>query len=97
MSSVSRIDTIGVVLTSSPRLGRGLVTSLLADGVRLALVLGHAGVNLLDDIRADRAQEHSRDGVGVAGGSAIGADDGDGRTGGHCIEIKVGIYESVEG
>lgn len=31
--------------TSSPGLGRGLVAGLLAHGVRLALVLGHAGVD----------------------------------------------------
>ena len=34
-----------VVLTSSPRLSRGLVTSLLSDGVWLTLVLGHSGVD----------------------------------------------------
>lgn len=34
-----------VVLTSSPRLCRGLVTSLLSDGVWLTLVLGHSGVD----------------------------------------------------
>lgn len=72
-------------LTSSPRLGRGLVTGLLADGVRLPLVLGHAGVHLLDDIRADRAQEHAGDGVRGTGGRAIGADDRDSRSGSHFV------------
>ncbi len=33
------------VLTSSPGLGRGLVTSLLSDSVWLTLVLGHSGVD----------------------------------------------------
>ena len=73
-------------LTSSPGLSRGLVASLLADGVRLTLVLGHALVNLLDDIRADGAQEHLGDGVSRAGGRAIGAQDGDGRSGGHFVQ-----------
>jgi len=70
--------------TSSPRLGRGLVTSLLANSIRLALVLGHASVNLLHDIRSDRAGEDSGDGVGSSRGSTIFADDRDGRSGSHC-------------
>lgn len=43
-SSLSNMYKI-VVLTSSPRLSRGLVTSLLSDGVWLTLVLGHSGVD----------------------------------------------------
>lgn len=74
----------GYSLTSSPRLGRGLVTGLLADGVRLPLVLGHSGVNLPDDIRSDGALEHGREGVRGTGGRAIGTDDRDGRSGSHC-------------
>lgn len=62
------------------------MTGLLADGVGLALVLGQALVNLLDDIGTDRAQEDSRQGVGVAGGLAILADDGDGRSRSHCVD-----------
>lgn len=76
--------TEGPKLTSSPRLSRGLVTSLLADSVRLTLVLVHASVNMLNDIRSDRAGEDGRDGVGGAGGSAIFADDRDGRSRSHC-------------
>jgi hypothetical protein len=38
--------------TSSPRFGRSLFASLLAHGVRLTFVLGHAGVHGLDDITA---------------------------------------------
>ena len=60
------------------------MTGLLAHGVGLALVLGHAGVNLLHDIRADRAGEDSRDGVGGPRGSTIFADDCDGRSRSHC-------------
>lgn len=75
---------IRVSLTSSPGLSRGLVTGLLAHGVRLALVLGHALVNLLDDVRSDRAGEDGGDGVGSPRGSTIFADDGDGRSRSHC-------------
>ena len=60
------------------------MTSLLAHGVRLTLVLGHASVNLLHDIRADRGAEDSRDGVGRARGLTIFADDRDGRSRSHC-------------
>ncbi len=74
-------------LTSSPRLGRGLVTGLLADGVRLALVLGDTGVNLVDDIRANRGSEHLGEGDSVAGGRAIGADDGDRRSRSHFVRL----------
>lgn len=72
-------------LTSAPRLGRGLVAGLLADGVRLPLVLGHAGVDVLDDIRADRGAEDLGEDLSGAGGLAIGADNGDGRSGGHLV------------
>lgn len=71
-------------LTSSPRLSRGLVTGLLAHCVRLALVLGHAGVNLLHDIRSDRAGEDGGNGVGRARGLTIFADDRNGRSRSHC-------------
>lgn len=60
------------------------MTSLLADGIRLALVLGHASVNLLHDIRSDRAGEDGRNGVGSSRGSTILSDDRNGRSGGHC-------------
>ena len=65
------------------------MAGLLADRVRLALVLGHAGVNLLDNVGADGAQEHRRDGVGGVAGLAIGAVDGDGRSRGHCVGMGV--------
>lgn len=60
------------------------MTSLLAHSIRLALVLGHASVNLLHDIRSDRAGEDGRDGVGSSRGSTIFADDRDGRSRSHC-------------
>jgi hypothetical protein len=45
------------VHTSTPRLSRGLVTSLLAHGIWLTLVLRNSGVDGLDDIRSDRSSE----------------------------------------
>lgn len=75
-------------LTSAPRLSRGLVTSLLADGVRLPLVLGHAGVDVLDDIRADGGAEDLGEDLSGAGGLAIGADDGNCGTGGHLVRVS---------
>lgn len=60
------------------------MTGLLAHGVGLALVLGHALVNVLDDIGTDGCGEDGGDGVGGLGGLAIGTQDRDGRTGGHC-------------
>lgn len=71
------------VLTSSPGLGRGLVTGLLAHGIGLALVLGDSLVHLLDDIRTDGSSEDGREGVGGLSGLAIGTQDRDGRTGCH--------------
>ena len=85
-------------LTSSPRLGGSLMTGLLANGIRLPLVLGHSGVNLLDDIRADGAQEYGRVRVRRTGGSAIGADDRDGRSGSHFFPRVVNWnYELTSG
>ena len=45
------------VLTGTPGLSRGLVTSLLAHCIRLTLVLGHSGVDSLDDIGSDGRKE----------------------------------------
>jgi hypothetical protein len=70
--------------TSSPRLGRGLVTGLLAHSIRLSLVLSDTGVNLLDNVRSDRAGEDGGNGVGSSSGSTIFADDRDGRSRSHC-------------
>jgi hypothetical protein len=69
--------------TGSPRLGRGLVTSLLGaagcqscirwlwklidvHGIRLALVLVHASVDGMDNVRADGSL------CTVSGGSRVG-------------------------
>lgn len=59
------------------------MTGLLAHGVRLSLVLGHASVNLLDNVRSDRAGEDGGNGVGSSRGSTIFADDRDGRSRSH--------------
>lgn len=64
------------------------MTSLGADGVRLPLVLGHAGVHLLDNIGADRAGEDLGHGVRVAAGATALADDADGRPRGHRFGIR---------
>jgi len=45
------------VLTSTPGLSGGLVASLLAHGIRLTLVLGHSGVNGLNDIGSNGREE----------------------------------------
>jgi hypothetical protein len=46
--------------TSTPRFGRGLFTSLGRNRVRLTLVLGHVGVDKVDNIRTDRGLEDGR-------------------------------------
>jgi len=58
------------------------MTGLLAHGIWLPLVLGHAGVNLLDDIRTNRSLENARKGSSISAGSAISSVDSDGRSGG---------------
>lgn len=94
--------------TGTPGLSTGLVTSLLAHGVWLALVLGHTGVDgpalplvfppsslctyrkvlggggVLDNVRADGGLEDIWERVGVLRRSTVGANDGHGRSGGHC-------------
>ena len=54
--SVPKVKQI-CVLTSTPGLSRGLVTSLLAHCIWLTLVLGHSGVDSLDDIGSDGRKE----------------------------------------
>lgn len=84
------------VLTSSPGLGRGLVTGLLAHGIGLALVLGDSLVHLLDDIRTDGGGEDGREGVGGLSGLAIGTQDRDGRSGCHfCPRIGLLQWDNV--
>mmetsp|Transcript_2620 Transcript_2620/g.4773 ORF Transcript_2620/g.4773 Transcript_2620/m.4773 type:complete len:274 (+) Transcript_2620:357-1178(+) len=46
--------------SSSPRLGRGLHTSLLGDGVGLTRVLGHQVVNVVHDVGTDGGSHHGR-------------------------------------
>lgn len=59
------------------------MTSLLAHSIGLTLVLGDTGVNLLDNVRSDRAREDGGNGVGSSSGSTIFADDRDGRSRSH--------------
>merc|ERR1719278_1270766 len=61
--------------TSSPRLGRGLVTSRLRHAVGLTLVLGNVVVHQRDDVRPDRSSEDSWETDGGPGGSILVAVD----------------------
>lgn len=54
------------------------MTSLLTHGIWLPLILGHSGVDLLDDIRTDGGLENGGEGGRGPAGSAIGAVDADG-------------------
>ena len=57
--------------SGSPRLGGGLVTGLLGDGVGLAGVVGDLSVDEADDVGTD------------GGCHDVGEDDGGGLVGGH--------------
>jgi hypothetical protein len=46
--------------TSTPRFGRGLLTSLGRNGIRLTLVLGHVGVDKVDNVRTNGGLEDGR-------------------------------------
>lgn len=54
------------------------MTSLLTHGIRLPLILGHSGVDLLNDIRTDGGLENGGEGSRGPTGNAIGAVDADG-------------------
>lgn len=53
------------------------MTSLLTHGIWLPLVLGHSGVDLLDDIRTNGGLENSWESGRTPAGNAIGAVDAD--------------------
>lgn len=53
------------------------MTSLLTHGIWLPLVLGHSGVDLLDDIRTNGGLENGWESGRAPAGSAIGAVDAD--------------------
>lgn len=64
------------------------MAGLLAHGIWLPLVLGHASVNFLDDIRTNRSLENAWKGSSVAvsaigppAGSTISSVDSNGRSG----------------
>lgn len=59
------------------------MTGLFAHGIRLALVLGHAGMDLLDNVGSDGRGEDGGDRMGSSRRSAIFADDGDSWSRGH--------------
>jgi hypothetical protein len=58
------------------------VTSLHGDSVGLSLVLGHSGVDRLDNVGTDGGLEDGGERGGLAGLLAIGTEDRDGRSGG---------------
>lgn len=68
--------------TGTPRLGRGLVTGILSNGVSLSTVLGDRLVDLLDDVEPDGGGEDGGEGE-RARGLAGGRPDGDGGTSSH--------------
>lgn len=70
--------------TSSPRLGRSLMTGLYADGVGLSLVLCHTGMNSLNDVGTDWALEDIwkwEFGIGLP----LSGEDLDLWNAGHCV------------
>jgi hypothetical protein len=64
--STGTVDTrnTGNSTTSTPRLGGGLLTGLVRDGIGLTLVLGHVCVDKVDDIRTNRGLENGGEGNG---------------------------------
>lgn len=69
--------------TGTPGLGRGLMASLLRDGIWLAAVLGHTSVNMVNNVRSDRSLEDGGEGERLAARLAFRRNDGDGWPGGH--------------
>ncbi|KAH3673894.1 hypothetical protein OGATHE_001874 [Ogataea polymorpha] len=67
--------------TGTPGLGRGLVTSVLSDGVSLSLVLVDSGEDGVDNIWSDRSLEHGWERQRAGSGLAVEADDGNLRSG----------------
>lgn len=67
------------------------MAGFLADGIGLALVLGHAGMNVLDDVRTDWGREDLWQDLGGTSALAVGADNGNGRSGGHFIDLWSGL------
>ena len=66
----------------APRLGRGLVTGVLVDGVGLAVVLGHLVVDGGDDVRADGRAVDGREAHSLPRGLVLLRVDRHGRAGG---------------
>lgn len=81
--------------SGTPRLGGRLVTSLLVDGVCLALVLVHVGVHKRDDIRTDGRLEDSREDGGAGLFPTCGIEDCDLHTTRHAQHKSVGMNRYV--
>ena len=72
-SSSSNTGNTGNGTTSTPGLGTRLVACILSDGISLAVVLGDALVDLLDDIKPDGGGQNRREGEGGRGLPSDGA------------------------
>mmetsp|Transcript_3044 Transcript_3044/g.4402 ORF Transcript_3044/g.4402 Transcript_3044/m.4402 type:complete len:123 (+) Transcript_3044:875-1243(+) len=88
-SSANTGDT-GNGTSSSPGLGAYLLTSANGDGVGLTVVLGHVGVDELDQIRAQRGGHDGWEWDGGVRGSA-GGEYRDKRAGGHFSVVSNGL------
>jgi hypothetical protein len=62
------------------------MTSLLGDSISLTLVLGHVGVDKVDNVRTNGGLEDS--GEGQSGTGAIGGVNVDNRSGSRGLEEK---------
>jgi hypothetical protein len=68
-SSTGNTRNTGNGTTSTPRLGRVLVTSILSDGISLSVVLGHVLVGNADHISSDGGSKNGSKGdLGYLGG-----------------------------
>ena len=61
-----------------------LLSSLVEDGVSLSSVLGHVGVDEMNDVLSDGGREHGGEGQGTGGLVVVGVDGNDG-SGSHAI------------
>jgi hypothetical protein len=79
--------------TSTPGLSRGLMTSLLRDGIGLTLVLGHVGVDKVDNVGTNGGLEDG--GEGQSGARAVGGVNIDDRSG--SCGLKKAMVELAKG
>ena len=70
--------------TGSPRLGGGLLSSGLAHGIGLTLVLGDIGVHEGDNVGTDGGEEDLREGGLFGGLSGLTGENRNLRASSHC-------------